>query len=519
MAEAALPADEDRRLSALRATELLDTASEERFDRITRLATERLGTPISLVTLVDADRQWFKSCIGLPIRETPRDQAFCAHALLGSGPLIVPDAHADPRFADNPLVTGEPYIRFYAGAPIALASGERVGTLCVIDRVPREMPDADVRALSDLARLVELELNAADTSVALEMAREHEQRLRTVTTWLSEGVALVDPGRRIRFANPAFARFVGQALPDLDGRLLADVLRDAEEPREWIEHCVTAALREEPVEPYRAQLERPDGGRSCVDVRFTPAPGAADMNVLVTCTDTSAREALEQLRSRFISSVSHELRTPLTSVRGYLQALLLDEAGPLNEEQREFAEIAWRNAGALEGLVADLLLVSRLEEASTTPELESVAIDLVLQELADGRRDAADMRGISLEVRAEPLTLPADKPKLERALVGLIDNAIRFGPASGTVTIKAGRAAGEAVIEVTDEGTGMDAKEAEELSRPFARGARADGLAGAGVGLGIARGVATLHGGRLEVVSAPGGGACVRMRLPLAPQE
>src|ERR1700752_1549332 len=111
----ALPADENTRLDTLRALNILDTSPEERFDRLTRLAKRLFGVPIALVNLVDADRQWFKSCVGLSATETPRDISFCGHAILGDDILLVPDAGVDERFHDNPLVTGDPNIRFYAG--------------------------------------------------------------------------------------------------------------------------------------------------------------------------------------------------------------------------------------------------------------------------------------------------------------------------------------------------------------------------------------------------------------------
>jgi phosphoribosyl 1,2-cyclic phosphodiesterase/DNA-binding response OmpR family regulator len=154
---APLPPDEPARLRALHDAGVLDSSPEERFDRITRLARRVFDVPIALVSLVDAERQWFKSHQGIEIRETSRELSFCAHAIHDDRVFIVPDALADPRFADNPAVTGEIRARFYAGRPIRMF-GRRVGTLCLVDRRPRELRDDDVRALNDLASLVEEEL-------------------------------------------------------------------------------------------------------------------------------------------------------------------------------------------------------------------------------------------------------------------------------------------------------------------------------------------------------------------------
>lgn len=145
---------EERRVRALRNLDILDTPPEASFDRIVRLASSMLQTPIALVSLVDADRQWFKARHGLDASETPREHAFCAHAIVGHDTMVVPDATADPRFEANPLVLGEPFIRFYAGAPMTV-DGQVLGTLCVIDRRPRSLTNEQRAILEDLAAVAE----------------------------------------------------------------------------------------------------------------------------------------------------------------------------------------------------------------------------------------------------------------------------------------------------------------------------------------------------------------------------
>lgn len=154
------PINENTRLNTLRALHILDTSPEERFDRLTRLAKRLFGVPIALVSLVDADRQWFKSCVGLNASETSRDVSFCAHAILGDEILMVPDTFADERFHDNPLVTDSPNIRFYAGCPLTVPNGSKLGTLCLIDTKPRGLDEEERELLRDLARMAEQELAA-----------------------------------------------------------------------------------------------------------------------------------------------------------------------------------------------------------------------------------------------------------------------------------------------------------------------------------------------------------------------
>ncbi len=162
MIEPPTPVDELLRLETLRNLKILDTDPEERFDRVTRLAKRLFGAPIALVSLVDAERQWFKSRQGLDATETPREVSFCGHAILDEDVMVVGDAHDDERFCDNPLVTDDPSIRFYAGYPLSAPDGRKVGTLCIIDREPRDMPDEDVELLEELGRMVEEELVVAD---------------------------------------------------------------------------------------------------------------------------------------------------------------------------------------------------------------------------------------------------------------------------------------------------------------------------------------------------------------------
>jgi diguanylate cyclase (GGDEF)-like protein len=171
-----IPQDEETRLEALRSLDILDTKAEERFDRLTRMAKRVFGVPIALVSLVDENRQWFKSCTGLSTRETPRDISFCGHAILGNQIFIIPDASKDDRFADNPLVLNEPNIRFYAGCPIKTLNGAKLGTLCIIDRKPRTLDEEDLETLRDLASMVEQELAAVQMATVDDLTNITNRR-------------------------------------------------------------------------------------------------------------------------------------------------------------------------------------------------------------------------------------------------------------------------------------------------------------------------------------------------------
>jgi anti-sigma regulatory factor (Ser/Thr protein kinase) len=175
---------EAERLAALRRYRILDTDPERAFDDLALLASQICGTPIALITLVDAERQWFKARVGVSVQETSRSVSFCAHAIRQHGLFVVPDAQRDDAFRDNPMVTGDPHIRFYAGAPLVTHDGQALGTLCVIDRVPRTLTREQSEALVALKRQAEAQIelrgNLGELKEALaarDQAEEAQQRL------------------------------------------------------------------------------------------------------------------------------------------------------------------------------------------------------------------------------------------------------------------------------------------------------------------------------------------------------
>ncbi|EDX84325.1 GAF domain protein [Synechococcus sp. PCC 7335] len=170
--KAKLPFRESARIEALQQYNILDTADEQTYDDITSLAAFICDVPIALISLVDKDRQWFKSKVGISVRETPRDVSFCAHAILTKDITIVKDARDDARFSDNPLVTCAPNIRFYAGVPLITASGHPLGTLCVIDHQPKELSEVQRRTLIALARQIVVQLELHRVSLQLADALE-----------------------------------------------------------------------------------------------------------------------------------------------------------------------------------------------------------------------------------------------------------------------------------------------------------------------------------------------------------
>ncbi|WP_323762141.1 PAS domain S-box protein [Maricaulis sp.] len=283
---------EENRLEALHALRLLDTEAETGYDDITDLVTAVTGARMAAVSLVDRDRQWFKSAVNLPATETPRSWAFCHHAILQDDVYEVPDALADPLFADNPLVTGAPHIRGYAGVPLQLPSGEKLGTLCAIHDARLELDDRARNRLVSLARMVE------DLIRERAVSREHE-RLALVARHTHASVAIMDREGRIEWVNPALEQLTGYAAEELLGRRPGDVLhcelsdpiivkKKAEAVRAGIEYQGELVLRSK------------DGGTFTVLIELTPifdADGTCSGFISVQ-TDITERNRTEERLSQ-----------------------------------------------------------------------------------------------------------------------------------------------------------------------------------------------------------------------------
>ncbi len=274
-----VPVDEAERIVELRSMQILDTPAEERFDRITRIATRLFQVPIALISLVDSNRQWFKSCQGITDKETPRDISFCGHAILEDRILCVPDSLKDPRFADNPLVTGEPGIRFYAGSPLLGPGGRKIGTMCIADRKPRTLSQSDLTQLSDLGAWASLELTAAvllqhEIKNKTEQLQEKELTFFRFIERLPVGVFVLNASGKPYYANETAGQLLGKGISrNVEPDQLADVYQvyrqgtDQEYP--VAKMPIIRALSGLATEAEDMEIHRPDGILS-IQVWATP---------------------------------------------------------------------------------------------------------------------------------------------------------------------------------------------------------------------------------------------------------
>lgn len=532
---------EQQRLEALWALRVLDTAPEPRFDRMTRLAADLFDVPAALVSLIDRDRQWFKSRHGFDACETDRKVAFCDHAirLPAQSVMVVPDATLDARFADNPNVTNG-MVRFYAGAVLSDTAGHNLGTLCVFDDKPRvDFGEAESKRLRELADMVAEQLELTRERL---VAEEHRQLLE-----LAEAVAdmghwrwPIDSGA-IAWSNEMFHIF-GVA-PDYP--LDANTIRalHAPEDRDDLDAFIEKAIAGK-VQEIELSIVRPDGERRVILTRAMRETGAngelvALFGVVQDITDRHAAtqrlteseaalraalsraEEASEAKSRFLSNISHELRTPLTSIIGFSTVLKTTEG--LDPVQKRCADRINTSGKALLTVINDVLDYSKLEAGGMVIKSEPFGLSPLLAEVAEIMLGQIEAKKLWYEVKVAPEvpeTLVGDASRVRQILLNLVSNAVKFTDTGGiTLDIRRLDRSERSIIrfDVTDTGIGIDPEDGKRLFERFFQAdsgpARRHG--GTGLGLSICRELTKLMGGTMGVESTAGAGSTFWFELPL----
>lgn len=530
-----LPPNEAARLEALARTDLLDSESEVEFDDVVAIASQICATPIALVSLVDEKRQWFKARIGVEARETPRDVAFCAHAIVAPDPFVVADATADERFRDNPLVVGEPHVRFYAGVPLVTPDGHAIGTLCVIDREARVLAPEQHRALVALARqvmvLVGARRKARDLAAANraleERARElaaSEARFRDLAESSRDLIARITPHGKILYVSPAVRGLLGYEPDEVLGRALDEVIHP--DDLEAVAATRRSDLRgEPPTDAILRRLRARDGTYVWTESTrsFTRDASGAITEIQVTARDVTVRVAAERAladtaraKDQLIATVSHELRTPLTAIRGAVGLLANGVVGELPEDARPVAEIALSNCDRLLRLVNDVLDLEKIGAGHASPSLRDARPADLVETTAASIAPTAAAAKVTIEVGVSTRhDVRVDADQIVRVLTNLVSNAISFSPPGALVRVTARDEGANVRFEVTDAGPGITEEGKARLFRPFEQlertGARRSGT---GLGLVISKAIVEQHGGSIGVDSRVGEGSTFYFTLP-----
>jgi signal transduction histidine kinase len=571
MLSPAIPNDETERLAALQRYCVLDTMPEPAFDRLTHILQYMLGVPTVLVSLVDANRQWFKSRIGLDATETPRDISFCGHTIVQREPLIVPDAREDVRFFDNPLVAGPMGVRFYAGAPLLNSEGLALGTLCAIDYAPRPaLTPEEVGILSGLADAVvsALELRAAAETQAARAklslmlgqvantahhAADMHSALGPVLAEVCAYVGASIGHVYLRESDNA-DNFVSSGVWHFGGNAgVFNVFRDSTHsfstlathvfPDDVLKKASSIMISDTTQEPVgsRAALAAAVGLRKglifpieaggvvhgvveCYGERRSNTPAqylvAVAEYVGAHLSRLAERERVARLKDEFISTVSHELRTPLTSIAGALELLDGGVAGELPGGAREMVGIAHHNSQRLIRLVNDILDIEKMESGSMTFDLQPKALaPLVRRAITEitAFAQTMDVR-LAFDV-ADPEAMAAvDPDRFIQVMINLLSNAAKFSPSRQAVTVTLLKHDSKMLrVSVADRGPGIPEAFRRQI---FGKFAQADGTdnrrcAGTGLGLAIAKKIIEFHDGVISFETEMGRGTVFHVDLPL----
>jgi len=514
-----IPENEAERLRALESYRVMDTPPESSFDDLTTLVARILDVPIALVSLVDADRQWFKSRYGLDAPETPRDISFCGHVVAEQELLVVPDAFADSRFHDNPLVTGDPRVRFYAGVPLTTPEGHILGTLCAIDHEARQVSANQLDTLSILGRQVadQLELRRQ-----LLLTKDYEQQLRTLFETAVDTIVTIDEAGLIEGVNAVVQRTLGYEPSELVGQHVGVLMPPRHRGRleQYLQHypddpgAKLIAATQEAVAVRKDETEFP------VEMSVSEMRLGGRRMFTGIIRDITERKRVEQLKSEFVSTVSHELRTPLTSIRGALGLVAGGRVGEISSEAKEMITIALNNSGRLVRLINDILDVEKIQSGKLDFEIQRLDLSRVIKDAKasnDGFALEHDSR-IVLAGEPETVLVYADSDRLAQVFANLISNAVKFSPAGEAVDVHTHVTADRVRVEVRDRGPGVPEKFEKRL---FERFAQADGSdrrqkSGTGLGLSISKAIVERMNGRLGYEPAAGGGSCFYFELPIA---
>lgn len=533
MKSAPLPGDESARLEALAQYHVLDTPPEQAFDDLVQLAARICETPIALISLIDDRRQWFKAKEGIDATETPRDIAFCAHAILDkTQAFIVQDAAQDERFHDNPLVTSPPAIRFYAGVPLVTQNGHALGTLCVIDRKPRQLTPSQESALRVLAQHVMALLEGRVQQDHLKRSDQRLSFLELLVEQTHEPIWMLNPsaGFRVQYVNQATCRHLGYLESELHTMSVPDWDPDfsiarCEQLWQQLKYLKTAT--------FETRHRRKTGQIVPVEVTANYVCIVGTEYCAGTIRDISERRRLEeQVRQaqklesigRLAGGIAHDFNNLLTATLGYSDLLLRQL--PPDQTLHRYAQQIKKSGERAIALTQQILAFSRRQPTQ--------AILLDLNSLVTGIEDLLH-RLIGETVRLQFLPtqglgpVRADPGQIEQVLMNLVLNARDAMPAGGQVTVETilrnldealpgthekATPGSYVVLSVSDEGQGMDEETRAHIFDPFFT-TKSPGK-GTGLGLSIVYGIVAEHGGFVEVQSQHGAGSRFDVWLPLA---
>lgn len=516
--------EEQKRLAALRSYHILDTAEEKDYDDLTELASAICDTPIALISFVDKDRQWFKSHYGLEANQTERCHSFCSYAIQNPENLMqVEDARHDRRFQDNPLVTGSPDIRFYAGMPLLDEEGHALGSICVIDHRPRLLNAVQQKALRTLAQQVidklSLRKNNVDLLKANQQLVQAKFNLQIAISAAKLGIWHINARTREFLPSERLKELYG-FYPDEEMTYDAAVSQIADSHRQEVIDAVEASITKG--ESY--EVEYPIVGYHDKILRWVNSTGHVYTNpenpdlshFSGTTTDITERKLDEQRRSDFIGMVSHELRNPLTAIKAY--AYILKRAAHKNNDEMLASNVVKidNQINRMEALINGFLDVARLGEGKI--RLNRTRFDMAYLVRISEEESLATINSHQVVFAPVEFTpVEADQDKIEQVLLNFINNAVKYSPNGSIINVACVTNGGFAYVYVKDQGMGIPLKDQPFIFDRFYR-VESEAMKdkkGFGIGLYICKEIIERHNGQIGVESIENQGSIFWFTLPI----
>ncbi|WP_374369684.1 ATP-binding protein [Dongia sp.] len=531
---------ERQRLDSLWRRNILDSEAEQSFDDLTILASEICAMPISVISLVDRDRLWFKSRVGITLTEIPRAGSFCDYAIDEEDLFEIEDLTRDPRFENNPLVAAPPHIRFYAGAQIRSGCGLALGTLNVMDVAPRRLTEQQRSALKRLAAQCSSQIELRTLARNLEAEISHrtdalnvaEAQLRGFLLNAPINMSVKDLEGRYVIVNPMVEKFFGVPAADMVGRHIRDIADGETAAKvEELDNELCEAGR-----PILRENRYTWRGIECwfQDIKFPIRDEQGQMvaigsiGVDITAMKVGQEELIEakeraeaanQAKSQFLANMSHELRTPLNAILGFSEIIARQAIGPVSIERiRAYATDIHESGKLLIKIINDILDLSKIEAGRVTLVDGPCDLNEIVRTTLNLVSNAAQTKNLRL-TNALPQGLPvvrADERALTQVLLNLVNNAVKFTLPGGEITLEAARVPDGLALSVTDTGIGIAAEDVPLVFSAFGQveDAFVRGHEGAGLGLPIARALVELMDGKLDLHSRVGIGTRITIWLP-----
>lgn len=519
MTAAAKPVNELKRLGVLRDLEILDTSPEIGFDKITRHLSQEIEVPIALVSLVDEERQWFKSCVGLDQAETERDVAICAHTILSDQPLVIEDATADPRTKENPLVTGAPGIRSYLGVPICM-NGHKVGTVCVIDLHPRNFSARDVDLVKFAALWAQREIELRERASLLLERDQLAERAHELFYHAPYPLISLKVDGSIEEIN-----LVGQGLWDIVGARLVQEhfskgMIGGASISELIERVLsdggTASL--DPIE-----LQSMEGATFYLQPSVVADPASSDSLILGLFDQTELVLAAQRMNSspsngqrlveqrNFMARLSHEMRNSVNGILGLVELCRVE--APTREQMAHLEACV----NALKELVDDTLEYDQIMRGQLSLESQPFDLAALCEELSLTTRRAANLKGLDFSLTTDlgAGLFVGDPLRVRQILSNLLSNAVKY-TRQGFIAFEAGCVEDGVVFWVRDSGQGMTSEFQDHVFEPYSQVVSAGSVGGVGLGLAIVGELLRSMKGSVDLESTLGQGTQFKVFLPLS---